>query len=76
MPISSEGNKPVSSIRGSICGEPDRVIRRPEKGLVMKFLPDRVIKDYSISRNIPTFHAKSRLAVSLLKFLRTAVSRN
>jgi hypothetical protein len=37
----------------SVVGEPDNVIHRPEKGLVMKFFPDRVIKDYSASPEHP-----------------------
>jgi tRNA A-37 threonylcarbamoyl transferase component Bud32 len=53
MPISSEGNKPVSSIGNSICGELDKIINRPEKGLVMKFFSDRVIKDYSAQPKHP-----------------------
>jgi hypothetical protein len=53
MPISSESNKPVLSIRNSICDEPDRVIRRTDKGLVMKFLPNCVIKDYSAQPEHP-----------------------
>jgi hypothetical protein len=41
------------SIRGSVVDEPDNVIHRPEKGLVMKFFPDRVIKDYSAQPEHP-----------------------
>ncbi len=47
MPISSEDNNQVLSIGYPVCGEPDRVIRRPDKGLVMKFFPNLVVKDYS-----------------------------
>jgi hypothetical protein len=35
------------SMGGPVVDGPDNVIHRPEKGLVMKFFPDRVIKDYS-----------------------------
>lgn len=47
MPISSEDNNQVLSIGYPVSGEPDRVIRRPDKGLVMKFFPNLVVKDYS-----------------------------
>jgi hypothetical protein len=51
MPINSE--KPVLSIRNSICDEPYKVISRPGKGLVMKFFSDCVLKDYSSKPEYP-----------------------
>ncbi|MBN1392856.1 MAG: hypothetical protein JW947_08655 [Sedimentisphaerales bacterium] len=51
--MTDRDNNPALSIGGSVCGEPDNVIRRPEKGLVMKFFPDRVIKDYSAQPEHP-----------------------
>jgi hypothetical protein len=41
------------SMGGSVVGEPDNVIRRPEKGLVMKFFSDHVIKNYSAQPEHP-----------------------
>jgi len=77
MPVSSEGNKPVSSIRNSICGGPDRVIRRPEKGLVMKFFPNRVIKDYSAQPEHPDISREEqtcRLSAEIAAYRRFAES--
>lgn len=60
MPINSESNKPVLPIRNSICDEPDRIIRRTDKGLVMKFLPNCVIKDYSAQPEHPDISRKEQ----------------
>jgi hypothetical protein len=60
MPVSSESIEPTSSIRNSTCGKPDKEIRRPDKGLVMKFFPDRVIKDYGAQPEHPDISRKEQ----------------